>query len=80
MLNLNNLSVLAYANKFTLWHYATTDKYTTVLEGNYFNNSSLILRKNDLIIVNADTDGEPKTKFVIVTNVDGEFVKVSEYS
>lgn len=35
--NSKNLSVLAYANGFTLWHYATIDAAAVVDSGGYFN-------------------------------------------
>lgn len=80
MIKVSDLSVLAYANNFTLWHYVTTHKATTLMENNYFNGASDMLRVNDLLIVNTDTDGEPQTKFLVVTGNDGSNVKVSEYS
>jgi len=70
MYNSKDLSVLAYANNFTLWHYVTTDKMTTILEANYFNNSADMFNVNDLIICQADTDGEAETKHLIVTGSD----------
>jgi hypothetical protein len=49
-----DLSVLAYANNFTLWHYATFD--AAVTGAGYFNSAAGLLRVNDLIITNLDTD------------------------
>lgn len=46
-----NLSVLAYANGFTLWHYKTDDQLHKVLSG-YFNPVSDLMDKNDMIILN----------------------------
>jgi len=66
----NDLSVLAYANNFTLWHYTTND--SAVTGAGYFNNSSDMVRVNDLIITSLDTDGTASTVFYIVTgNTDG---------
>ncbi len=48
----SNLSVLAYANNFTLWHYTTTD--ANVTDAGYFNSAVTMLRKGDFIIVNVD--------------------------
>jgi hypothetical protein len=56
----SNLSVLAYANNFTLWHYTTID--SAVNTGGYFNNAASMLRVGDFIIVNIDTDGTPSNK------------------
>lgn len=74
----SDLSVLAYANNFTLWHYATFDNSVTT--AGYFNSAASMLRKNDLIIANVDTDGTPITKFYIVTANTGSSVTVALYS
>ena len=74
----SDLSVLAYANNFTLWHYSTED--TAVTGSSYFNNASDMVRVNDLMITSLDTDGTPSTMFYIVTdNTDG-VVTVSAFS
>lgn len=54
-----DLSVLAYANGFTLWHYTTTDLATDVDTAGYFNMATDMLRVGDIIIANVDTDGTP---------------------
>lgn len=74
-----DLSVLAYANNFTLWHYTTTDLLSTLEEGNYFGGASKddLLRTNDLIICNVDTDGQANTHFLKVMSVDGENVRIA---
>lgn len=77
----SDLSVLAYANNFTLWHYTTTDDDITTL--GYFDKASDMLRVNDLIIANFDTDGSgtgPFTKFYIVTANSGGAVTITLYS
>ena len=71
----SDLSVLAYANNFTFWHYTTSD--VSVGEEGYFNQAVDMLRVNDLLIVNIDTDGTPATKFYIVTGNDGTVVGVT---
>lgn len=75
---LSDLSVLAYANNFTLWHYKTTD--TAVTGAGYFNAGSDMMRVNDLIIANVNTGGTPATKFYIVTGNTGGVVTVAVYS
>ena len=35
--NAKNLSVLAYANGFTLWHYASDDTAAAIDSAGYFN-------------------------------------------
>ena len=73
-----DLSVLAYANNFTLWHYTTID--AAVTNGGYFNAAAAMLRVNDLIIVNLDTDGTPSTVFYIVTANTGTAVTVAVFT
>ena len=75
---LTDLSVLAYANSFTLWHYTTVDADVTT--GGYFDSAAAMLRVGDLMIVNIDTDGTPSTKFYIVSANTGSAVTVTLYS
>ena len=73
-----DLSVLAYANNFTLWHYTTSDDAVTA--SGYFDKAADMLRLNDLIIANVDTDGTPATVFYVVSANDGSSVTISAYS
>jgi hypothetical protein len=54
-----NLSVLAYANGFTLWHYTTVDAAAAVDSAGYFDAAADMLRVGDMIFANVDTDGSP---------------------
>jgi len=76
----SDLSVLAYANNFTLWHYTSVDNTATIEGAGYFDNASDMLRVNDLMILNIDTDGTPATKFYIVTANTGGAVTVAAYA
>lgn len=76
--NSNNLSVLAYANNFTLWHYTTTDASVSI--DSYFDKAADMLRVNDLIIAASDTDGSPDTAFFVVTANNGTGVTIALYS
>lgn len=76
----SNLSVLAYANNFTLWHYTSIDNSGAISAANYFNKASDMMRVNDLILINIDTDGTPSTKFYIVTGNSGGVVTITIYS
>jgi hypothetical protein len=76
--NSSDLSVLAYANNFTLWHYTTID--SAVTGAGYFNKAADMLRVNDLVITNIDTDGTPSTKFYVVTGNTGSLVTVTAYT
>ncbi|MAF98066.1 MAG: hypothetical protein CMH26_05460 [Micavibrio sp.] len=74
----NDLSVLAYANNFTLWHYTSQDADITT--SGYFDKASDMLRVGDLIIANVDTDGTPATNFYIVSAVASGSVSISAYA
>lgn len=76
----SNLSVLAYANNFTLWHYTSIDNAVTITGAGYFNKAADMLRVNDLMVINIDTDGTPATKFYIVTDNTGGAVTITVYS
>ena len=71
-----NLSVLAYANGFTLWHYTTTDTAAVIEGAGYFNAASDILRANDLILVNTDTDGVIGIKAIGVASISAGVVAI----
>ncbi len=61
-----NLSVLAYANGFTLWHYATIDTAADVDTAGYFNNASDMVRVGDMIMANVATGGTPASGIFLV--------------
>ena len=68
----NNLSVLAYANGFTLWHYTTTDTAATTDTTGYFNGAADMLRVGDMILANIETTGAPGAGiFLVNSNVGG---------
>lgn len=48
-----DLSVLAYANGFTLWHWAGDDPMETVLADGYFNDVHTLMNTGDIIIINS---------------------------
>ena len=48
-----NLSVIAYANGFTLWHYSATETLATIAANGYFNNVKTLMNIGDIIIINA---------------------------
>jgi hypothetical protein len=74
---IRNLSVLAYANGFTLWHYKSgKDKLDSVSSGNYLADASDMLTAGDLIMVTA-TDG---ARILCVTLADVETVVTAPLS
>jgi hypothetical protein len=68
---IRNMSVLAYANGFTLWHYKSgKDKLDAVGSGNYLSDASDMLTAGDLIMTTA-ADG---ARILCVTLSDIETV------
>jgi len=61
-----DLSVLAYANGFTLWHYATTDNGADIDTAGYFNDAADMVRVGDMMLANVDTDGTPASGIYLV--------------
>ena len=54
--SLRNLSVLAYANGFTLWHYKSgPDERSKLTAKNFFAEAEDMLADGDLIVVNTAT-------------------------
>jgi hypothetical protein len=54
---IRNLSVLAYANGFTLWHYkAGTDRLQSVVARDFFTDAADMLTQGDILMISA-TDG-----------------------
>lgn len=61
-----DLSVLAYANGFTLWHYTSVDLAADMDTAGYFNDASDMVRVGDMVMANADTDGTPTSGIYLV--------------
>lgn len=74
-----DLSVLAYANNFTLWHYTTVDTQATVITAGYLNNAASMVRVNDLIITIMNTGGAPSVVIYIVTANTGSAVTIAPF-
>ena len=72
-----NLSVLAYANGFTLWHYKTADAKTTVAGEGYFNGVANIFSVGDLIMSNVSIEGTMETKIYVVSAITSGVVTVA---
>ena len=69
------LSVLAYANGFTLWHYRTAAD--DLLIPGYFDSAQELLREGDQIIANTAGEQKPGLVNLVVTRVDDDTVAVS---
>jgi hypothetical protein len=74
---IRNLSVLAYANGFTLWHYKSgQDRLEDVSSGNYLGTASDMLSVGDLVMITA-ADG---AGIRVVTQTDTEKVVTAPLS
>ncbi len=73
-----DLSVLAYANGFTLWHYVSADAKADVATSGYFNEVADTLRKGDLVIVNAGTEGTADNTIMVVSAVSEGAVSIAD--
>lgn len=70
----NNLSALAYANGFTLWHYRTSDLAVSVDTVGYFNDAAAMLRAGDFIVANTNTGGTVLSGVFVVKSNTGTVV------
>ena len=77
-MNSKNLSVLAYSNGFTLWHYKTEDVKTVVATSGYFNDVANILNVGDMIVTSLDINGTLTTSLFVVASVENGVVYVSD--
>ncbi len=66
------LSVIAYANGFTLWHYVANETLATISASGYFNNVLTLMNSGDIIIINASDKTSIKS-----INVTSETVSVA---
>lgn len=73
-----NLSVLAYANGFTLWHYTTEDTAVVVDTEGYFNAATDMVRVGDMVMANVDTDGTPASGFFLINGNTSGTVDVAD--
>jgi hypothetical protein len=56
---LRNLSVLAYANGFTLWHYKSgADKLNATAKPGYFADAADLLAEGDMVMLSAAEGGK----------------------
>ena len=64
-----NLSVIAYANGFTLWHYAANETLATIATAGYFNNVKTLMNVGDIVLVNASDSASIKVVGVSSDNI-----------
>lgn len=63
-----NLSVIAYANGFTLWHYVANEAMTTISASGYFDSVKTLMNTGDIVIINA-SDNTSIKKISVDENV-----------
>ena len=64
-----NLSVIAYANGFTLWHYAASETLEAITTAGYFNSVKSLMNVGDIVIINASDTTSIKVAGVSSNNV-----------
>ena len=64
-----NLSVIAYANGFTLWHYVAGETMATISANGYFNNVRTLMNVGDIIIINASDNTAIKKINITAQNI-----------
>lgn len=72
------LSVLAYANGFTLWHYRTADSASVVDTQGYFNTAGEVFRTGDIILANTGLGGSAAAGLFLVRNAQASLVDVAD--
>jgi hypothetical protein len=75
-----DLSVIGYANGFTLWHFKTSDPARRVGAESYFNSASHMFRIGDFIMVNAGIGSNPAHGLVVVVGIERGEVMVRQLS
>lgn len=73
-----DLSVLAYANGFTLWHYTSADVAAAVDTAGYFNAAADMLRVGDIIVANVGVGGTPGAGLFLVNANTAGLVDVAD--
>lgn len=76
--NSTSLSVMAYANGFTLWHYRSADTLEEVKKKGYFNNTAAFMRAGDRIMITLSKDDEAQNADIFVSKVENNEVFIKE--
>lgn len=67
-----DLSVLAYSNGFTLWHYRCRGIFADAEAAGFFDGAANIFNPGDLLFTSADSGGGARsTSIYCVASVDG---------
>lgn len=69
-----NLSVIAYANGFTMWHYGTQDSIEDIVkDSSYFKNIWTLCALGDVMYITS----QGKTSIYQISKIDKELVEIS---
>ena len=60
-----HLSVIAYANGFTLWHYKENVTLATIIASGYFNSVKTLMNTGDIILINGSNGSTIKVASVV---------------
>jgi hypothetical protein len=66
-----DLSALAYANGFTVWHYRTADLAAEIDNTGYFGGAAEMVRVGDFVLVNAGVGTVPTHGVLVVVAAGG---------
>ncbi len=64
-----NLSVIAYANGFTLWHYAASETMATISTAGYFNSVKTLMNVGDIVMINGSDNTSIKKIGLTSSNI-----------
>lgn len=64
-----NLSVIAYANGFTLWHYKEDATLATITASGYFSSLKNLMNTGDIILINGSNGSAIKVITVTESGV-----------
>lgn len=64
-----DLSVIAFANGFTLWHYSTKDPSEEVLKPGYFNPTKHLVANGDIFILTINGESVIKMAKIVEKTV-----------
>lgn len=73
-----DLSVIAYANGFTLWSYKTSDTITATKTAGYFSQIASFAREGDMILTVCSSTKSSSVAILYISKVSSDSVIVSD--
>ena len=74
--NSANLSRVAGASGFSMWHYTTTDAIADVNTVGYFNDAAGMIKVNDYMVIVTSTGGTPVVSHAYCNSNTGSVVDI----